>query len=610
MNSRKNPLLTGVIALGAAAVFLTTYFLAAVKAQGDLQDAGQRQLRIIALDLQSILDKFEIMPYALGELADVDEVLAHPDDPAAAQRLNLRLQAIQQQSKVLAIYMMDDQGRTLAASNWQEKTSFVGRDFGYRPYFSEALAGRTGRFYGIGNISGEPGYFMAQPIYSAGVRRADARPVGVMTVKVDLSEFEHTWRSNEDPITLADARGVVFLSNRPQWKYHSLRTLNPTLQRELAGTHQYANRPITPLADMPDALRRGFGEHVSHTIDKQDWQLMLFPSKERINRIAMLWSMWVALMMAIMALSLWAFYQRRRRLQEQLASRDALHRAAAELDTVITARTRELRTANDALEEKYATLKQTENILRSTQNELVQAGKLAMLGQMAAGMTHELSQPLAAIHAFSDNAVQFIQRGQIAQVEENLAHISHASARMGKIIGQLKGFARKSGESIVAVDIRQVVEAAVLLLRNELRQQEVSIGIQVPDDIPVKVMGDAVRTEQVLINLLRNAIDAVQSAPPPAEKRVTILVECVGNFAVIRICDTGPGIADDVAPRLFEPFFTTKPSGKGLGLGLAISSSIVQAMDGRLTAGNTPQGGAEFTVYLPLQQENSSERGS
>jgi len=612
MTSRKTPILITVVALCAVAVFFATYFIAAGKARNDLRAAGQRQLQIVALDLQSILDKFETMPFALGALADVDQVLHHPDDAEAVARLNQTLQSIQRQSRVLAIYMMDDKGMTLAASNWNEDTSFVGRDFGFRPYFSEALAGRFGRFYGIGNVSSEPGYFMAQPIYPAGVPRGQGAPIGVMTVKVDLSEFEHTWRSSDDPITLVDSSGVVFLSNRPLWKYHSLRPLDSRRQQELAGTHQYADQPIASVGSMRREQRRGFGEHIMQAIPKQGWQLMLFPSQARIARVAMLWAMWVALVMAIAAISLWALYQRRRRLQERLESRDALRRAAQELDATIAVRTQELRVANQALEGRYAKLQQTESLLRSTQNELVQAGKLAMLGQMAAGMTHELNQPLAAIRAFADNAVQFIRRGQLPQVEENLEHISSASAHMGKIIGQLKGFARKSGDAIAVVDLPQTVEAAVLLLRNEFQQQAVAIEIDVRH--PVQVMGDAVRTEQVLINLLRNAIDAVDSVELVADKRVTVILDREGIGAgaevVIRIRDTGPGIPDEVVPHLFEPFFTTKSTGKGLGLGLAISSSIVQAMNGQLSAHNLPEGGAEFIVRLPdiSEQERTSEK--
>lgn len=601
MTFRKISLIITAAVLCAAVLFFAVYTIAASKAHDDLYAAGSRQLQIIALDLQSILDKFESMPFVLGNLADVELVLHHPHDQAAVARLNHRLEAISARSHVLAIYMMNTDGVTLAASNWREQTSFVGRDFAFRPYYKEALSGRLGRFYGIGNVSSAPGYFMAQPIYATTAVAPD-KPIGVMVVKVDLSELERTWSSSEDPITLVDQSGVVFLSNRPDWKYHSLTPLAPNLQDELAGTHQYADQRITPVSTIPAALRRSFGDHVKQGIDKQGWQLMLFPSQQRIVRMAWLWSMWVALILVIAMLSLWAIHQRRRRLQERRESRKALQRIEQELEAMIAVRVQELRQANHALENKYNALQETESLLRSTQNELVQAGKLAMLGQMAAGVTHELNQPLAAIRAFADNAVQFIRRGQLPQVEENLEHISSASARMGKIIAQLKGFARKTGDAIAVVDLPQAVEAAALLLRNECQQQGIRIEVDVRHQL--QVMGDAVRTEQVLVNLLRNAIDAMSLPPTSDDKCISVIIERDGQHhkthALIRIRDNGPGIAAEVVPHLFEAFFTTKPSGKGLGLGLAISSSIIQAMNGQLSAQNLPQGGAEFMIRLPL----------
>jgi two-component system C4-dicarboxylate transport sensor histidine kinase DctB len=274
-------------------------------------------------------------------------------------------------------------------------------------------------------------------------------------------------------------------------------------------------------------------------------------------------------------------------------------------------RTQQLRETNQDLENKYARLKAAEQMLRSTQNELVQAGKLAMLGQMAAGVTHELNQPLAAIRAFADNARTFLQRGQAAQAEANLGHIGDASARMGAIISQLKGFARKD-EAICAVDMAKPVRASAFMMESEFRRHGVALAIDVgssnggaaqqPDAAPLLVAGDAVRIEQVLINLLRNALDAVEDSP---ERQVCIALARVDDHAEVRISDSGGGIPEQVAAHLFEPFYTTKPSGKGLGLGLAISSSIVQAMNGQLTAHNLPGGGAQFVLRLPLQLEST-----
>ncbi|NDP60628.1 MAG: GHKL domain-containing protein, partial [Oxalobacteraceae bacterium] len=266
-----------------------------------------------------------------------------------------------------------------------------------------------------------------------------------------------------------------------------------------------------------------------------------------------------------------------------------------ELDLQITLRTGELLQANRDLGDKYARLEHAEQLLRTTQDELVQAGKLAMLGQMAAGVTHELNQPLAAIRAFADNAVTFLERGQPAQASANLAHISAASARMGVIIGQLKGFARKSHGSVALVELTPSVHASALLLQAEFDRLGVVLQLDIAG--PLQITGDAVRLEQVLINLLRNALDAVEEAP---QRHVALSVAREGDHALICVRDSGPGIPDDVAAQLFAPFFTTKPSGKGLGLGLAISSSIVQAMRGQLSAHNLPGGGAEFQLRLPL----------
>jgi two-component system C4-dicarboxylate transport sensor histidine kinase DctB len=409
-----------------------------------------------------------------------------------------------------------------------------------------------------------------------------------MAVKIDLTEFEHTWRSSEDPITLVDSSGVVFLSNRPDWKYHSLYPLNGAVQQDLTGTHQYADRPITPVSSLPKRQSAEFGQHVTRSVGRLGWQLMLFPSQARIARIAMLWTMAALLLLAIAGISLWALYQRRRRLEERLVS-------AEYLDRTIAQRTQELMVANQTLAAKYAKLQETEHLLRSTQNKLIQAGKLAMLGQMAAGIAHELNQPLAAIRAFADNAMTFLTRGQGDKASENLAHISNASARMGKIVGQLNGFSRKSHEAVAAIDLPKSIEAAALLLHNEFQTHGAKLEIDIRRT--AQVVGDSVRTEQVLINLLRNALDAVDNAE---QKTVSLVLDCEAGEAVIRIRDSGPGIPAQVALHLFEPFFTTKPSGKGLGLGLAISSSIVQAMNGRLTANNHSGGGAEFVLRIPL----------
>lgn len=599
----KRPALLILAAACVLAVVLAAYLVAAHRAREDIHAAGDRQLQIIALDLESVLEKFETLPYTLAYHPDVPAAVVRPDDRELIQRLNLTLQSIQRQAKVSAIYLMDRSGNTLASSNWDLPLSFVGKNFAFRPYFRDAMEGRAGRFYGIGSTTSEPGYFIAQPVYPLGASKPSV-PVGVIAVKISLSEFEETWRSSEEPIALADASGVVFLSNRMAWRYHSMRPLDEKERKYLGGTLQYAGQNILPIATLSKAEQAGFDEHLAKPVGRLGWQLMLFPSQARIQRPAALAALAAALLAAVAGISYWAVLQRRKRLEERMASRQALQRAAEELDRNIAQRTRELLDANQRLESKYAKLKETEHLLRTTQNELVQAGKLAMLGQMAAGVTHELNQPLAAIRAFADNAVTFLARGQGDKAGENLAQISAASARMGAIIGQLKGFARKSHETVSTVDLAQAVQASAILLESDFRRHDVQFEVDIRQ--PAQITGDAVRTEQVLINLLRNALDAVETAPV---RKVEVILEREGGDALVRIRDSGAGIPEQVAPHLFEPFFTTKASGKGLGLGLAISSSIVQAMNGQLTAQNHAGGGAEFVVRLPAAEVSYQEGG-
>ncbi|MES2261518.1 MAG: ATP-binding protein [Pseudomonadota bacterium] len=586
----KPSLLLLLALLGALCTIAAAYVLGAHRARADLMEQGRRQLELMAPDLQSAIDKFETLPFVLGFQPDLTQALAHPDDAPTIARLNRTLQTIQQQAKVGALYLMDRDGLTLGASNWDQPLGFVGKNFSYRPYFSVALNGHAGRFYGIGTSTSEAGYFIAQPVLRDG--SAGGPVAGVVVAKISLAEFEQNWRSSEHTIALADRSGVIFLSNQPHWRYRSLLPLDAATERQLASTQQYLGQKIGPLP--------AYGDVVTREVGPLGWRLLLFPAQARVVRTGLLWALAAFLLLSCAAASLWALHQRRRRLEERQQSRQALQQAARELDSKIVERTQQLRLTNLNLETRYAKLQQTEYLLRSTQNELIQAGKLAMLGQMAAGVTHELNQPLAAIRAFADNARIFLERGQLEQVAGNLGHIGDASARMGAIIGQLKGFARKD-ETIGTVDLAQSVRASAFLLESEFRRHDVALLIDTAQG-GLFVAGDTVRIEQVLINLLRNALDAVEEAP---RRSVSVALARAGGAAEVRISDSGGGITQQVAAHLFEPFFTTKPSGKGLGLGLAISSSIVQAMNGRLTAHNLADGGAQFILRLPLHMEGT-----
>lgn len=261
--------------------------------------------------------------------------------------------------------------------------------------------------------------------------------------------------------------------------------------------------------------------------------------------------------------------------------------------------------------------------MRATQDRTLQAGRLAALGQMAAGITHELNQPLAALNTLSDNAVAFLQRGKTENAMENLRLIGQLTKRMGRIVGELKFFARRSQDELKPVSVREALDHALFIVDPRRRELNAEIIVSIPDPSP-RVLADAVRLEQILVNLLRNGLDAVADLPADegnaklsadTGRRLTVMVEEISSsqvvttmeqsdqllrgFVRISIADDGPGIPDAVLPHLFEPFFTTKPTGEGLGLGLSISLTIVESLGGKISARNRSEGGAEFLLEIP-----------
>jgi two-component system C4-dicarboxylate transport sensor histidine kinase DctB len=591
------PLLIAAWLAGAVLLCALAWQLSLQRAGAALAAKAERHAAALAAELGGALEMYETLPFVISLQAEVLQGLQQPNDAARIQALNQYLAEVQQRAQVAAAYVIDHDGQTLAASNWREPQTFVGNNYAFRPYARDALAGGVGRFYGIGATTAQPGYFLAHPVSDPAAPHG--RPLGAVVLKVSLDSFERTWAANDEPAALVDAAGVAFLSSQPAWKYRSLLPLTEAAHRRIAETQQYVGRRIEPLPAAATALRT-----VARPVGPLGWRLMLFIDDAPARQAARGSAWGTALLVLAAGLSVWAWTQRRAHARSLDAARQALNEASTLLEQRIADRTAELLRANRDLAERYAELQRAEGLLRRTQDELVQAGKLGMLGQMAAGMTHELNQPLTAVKAFADNAVAFLDQDDTPSVRENLHHISDACSRMGRLIGQLKGFARRSGgaadEGVGPVDLAVSIRNAALLLESDYRTHGATLAIAaVPS---ARVVGDAVRIEQVLVNLLKNALDAVAGCDERRVHLVLSVQEGAGGAApeaVVTITDTGPGIAPQARGRLFEPFFTTKPSGQGLGLGLAISSSIVEAMGGRLEAADAA-GGAQFTLRLPL----------
>jgi C4-dicarboxylate-specific signal transduction histidine kinase len=287
--------------------------------------------------------------------------------------------------------------------------------------------------------------------------------------------------------------------------------------------------------------------------------------------------------------------ERRRHLRDRLAAREALQQAHDELERKVEERTADLSAANTRLQAEVAERTRAERTLRAAQDELVQAGKLAVIGQLAAGLAHELNQPLAALATLSGNARKFLARGDEESAGSNLERIGELVKRMGRLTGQLKSYARKSSGKPQAVPVRQAVDNALFLLEQRLKRAGATVQLDLPNE-SLTAWCDANRLEQVLVNLAGNALDAMDGLPAPA---LEISARRDGERIVVAVRDHGPGLSDEARGRLFEPFFTTKEAGSGLGLGLPISAGIVADFGGSLAGDNHPQGGAVFTLEIP-----------
>lgn len=580
-------------AIATAALSALAASIAFERARAEIRTEAARRLAVDAEQLQSTLEKFETLPFVVSLQPMVASALARPTDRRLTRALDLYLADVQQHARLAAAYVVEPSGLTIAASNWDKPQSFVGNNYRFRPYVRDAVEGRIGRFYGIGTTTGEPGYFLAKPVFEATESTAERRAaIGAVVIKLDLQDLEKSWPLADDPVALIDANGVLFLSNVADWKYRSLAPLGVEARRQIDDAQQYAGKDVTRLV-APDP-RWAPRDRMEYRVGALGWRLVRFVSIATASRNALNAAWSCALLMMVAGLLAFAVDQRRHHKHVAAVARQALVEASARLEDRIAERTHDLVRANDDLEQRYRQVKEAQLLLRDTQTELIQAGKLGMLGQMAAGVTHELNQPLTAMRVFADNAMAFIDRGELGAARENLGHIADAASRMGHLVGQLKTFARKTAGVPGRVDLTHSIENSARLLRSDFAQCGAVLELRIEQ--AAVVVGDAIRVEQVLINLMRNALDAVK---PCATRHVRVTLSS-GRCATVRIADTGPGIPPQVRERLFEPFFTTKPSGAGLGLGLAISSSIVQAMDGELLLADGGTGGAEFILNLPL----------
>ncbi|CAG2140146.1 C4-dicarboxylate transport sensor protein DctB [Cupriavidus yeoncheonensis] len=573
-------------------------------------ERGQVQLRLYAQALESELAHYDYVPGLLTLDERIGTLLRQPNDSAAAARASDYLSALNTRAGTRVVYVLDARGKVLATSNWQRPDSYLGEDLSFRPYFRAAMEGQLGRFYGVGTTRGESGYYLSAPL---GERD---NPDGVAVVKIGLEPLENRWQGADSQMLLADENGVVILASDPSWKLAALRPLSADARARFTRSLQYNRAPLPqlPLSEVR-VLGNGSDRLVrlsqgppmlaqQGALPGTDWQLTLLSNTSQARLAALNSAALAGVLTAFILLLGAAWNVRRRIIGERLAARAALEAANSELERKVAERTADLSSTNQRLEAEVAERIRTEAVLRQAQDGLLQAGKLAAVGQMSTGIAHELNQPLAALRTISGNTGKFLERGDYDTVRANLGTIIGLVERMGRITGALKSFARKPGSGLRQAELAQAVDNALFLL--DTRIEAVHPRLQREVEPGLLVACDPNRLEQVLVNLVGNALDAVAGREQPM---LSLHAHVSGGMAHLTVRDNGPGLSEEAFSRLFEPFFTTKPAGEGLGLGLTLSAGILNENGGSLSASNHPDGGACFTLVLPLVRQEASHAG-
>lgn len=569
----------------------------------DLAEGGERQLELNARAVESEIGKYTYLPSLLELESSVSRLLLTPGR-YRRQRLNDHLEGLNRRAGSLAVYVLDLDGRVVATSNWSQPDSYLGEDLSFRDYYKQAVRGEPGRFYGIGSTTGEPGYYLAHGL------RGNGRVIGVAVVKVRLDALEKRWADARVEAYVSDENGIIILSSDPKRRLKAVRPLDDATRERLARSLQYhwaALEELQPLARR--ALGDGLEEVRLHGPDGQPldylqqtraladtpWHLTLLTPLAEQRRAAVSHGLLAGVACALLIFGGLALNQRRKVIATRLAAREALQAANADLERKIAERTLDLSASNLLLQAEVRERQHTEATLRQAQDGLVQAGKLAVIGQMSTSIAHELNQPLAALRTLSANAARFLERGALDTAGSNLQAIGELVDRMGRITASLRAFARRGGDQGQA-SLEQAVDAALFLLHSRIEQERPTLHRAFAE---ARLAIDQTRLEQILVNLLSNALDALREQP---RRELWLSGAAQGADYVLEVRDSGAGIPPDLRAHLFEPFFTTKPGEKGLGLGLTLSASLAAAAAGSLAVRHPEEGGTAFVLTLPLEE--------
>lgn len=511
--------------------------------------AAQNEAAILAAGLESELGKFSLVPLVLARDPQVQALMA--GDKSQQSGLNQRMEQLAGKSGAAVIYLMDRNGLTLAASNWHRPDSFVGSIYGFRRYFIDAKGLGVATEFALGTVSRRPGLYIA--------RRVDASsgPVGVVAIKVEFNQLESSWAKATSGVYVTDAKGVILVTSNPAWRFSTTMPMAEVRRDAEQDLRQFGKATLPRFEPMLGSAAAGTPSLIEsrHPVAPLDWNLHLLSDTSSALAAAKANGrlLFLLLLMLTVALAALGVIVNRRR--------------EAKAEALVNERTGRLR------------------------DQLQQANRLATLGQITAGVGHEIRQPVAAIRILAETGERLGQRGAYHEATGNFTRIAALTERIGTITDELRRFSRRGNREPREVPLRQVIDGALLLLRDRAGQLAIDLVLPSEPAVDQIVRGEHVALEQVLVNLLQNAFDATGQGG-----RVSLDIAASNQFQQLSVTDDGPGINAEQRSSLFQPFASTKPD--GLGLGLVISQDIMRELGGDLVEEQIAQG-ARFTMRIP-----------
>ncbi|QIE42540.1 sensor histidine kinase [Rhodobacteraceae bacterium SC52] len=558
--TRQRLAFAALIAVALVVIGVTITVLGARRTEA-IRNQAELRLTLFAGNVMSELRRSSIVPQLLARDPLLTSALESRDFSQSSQRLI----EYRDELGVARLMLLDRDGRTVASSDRVD----IGKEHRNEPYMVDALRADTTVFTSIFGDVGRPLF-----VYSRKLTRA-GELLGVITVEVDLFKYERSWDGISEAVIVKDSNDVVLLTTEPRWRGKT--EAAALAQEPPKNALVRALRARTDVFDAENSVLDGQSVMRSQArVPFQGWRIVSFstytPVRERVASVVALQVMAFAIMAAgLFYLTSRAAERRSLRLQRESA---------------------ELRKLNLLLQREISERQKAERSLEVAEQTIAQSSKLAALGEMSAAVSHELNQPLAAMKTYLAGARLLVRRQRSEEAIVSFQRINDLIDRMAAITRQLKSYASKGGDAIGRVDLRAAVDSSLAMMQPQFRQRAIGLTVSLPD-AAADVLAEQFRLEQVIVNLLRNAVDATRGRPDP---QIDIIL-VAGDQVTLSVLDNGTGIVD--LDALFEPFYTTKAAGDGVGLGLAISSSIVADLGGRLTARNRPEGGAVFEVQLP-----------